>query len=255
MSSADHRDFVGGRVGTATRPGQGDKLLSWKEIASFLDKDVRTVRRWEQERELPVHRIPGGKGGSVFAYTDELEDWLCRDSLQEISPPVSCIDSLPESIPQAGQGHEVPLPIESVGRPKVREVRLAIALGIAALALGAIIFATRGKPSKPQQHGPVRLAVLPFANLNGNEEQEYLSDGLTEEMISQLGSLNPSRQEVIARTSAMTYRHSNKSVDQIGRELGVDYVVEGSVRRFGNRLRITAQLIHTSDQMHLGREL
>lgn len=241
-------------MGTATRPGQREKLLSWKEIASFLDKDVRTVRRWEQERGLPVHRIPGGKGASVFAYNDELEDWLRRDSQQETSPPASSVASLPDSIPQTGQSQEVPLPIESGGWPKARQVRLTLAFGIAALALGAVILATRGKRGKTQLHNPVRLAVLPFANLSGDTEQEYLSDGLTEEMISQLGSLNPSRLEVIARTSAMTYRHSNKSVDQIGRELAVDYVVEGSVRHSGNRLRITAQLIHAPDQTYLWAE-
>jgi TolB-like protein/Tfp pilus assembly protein PilF len=98
------------------------------------------------------------------------------------------------------------------------------------------------------------LGVLPLVDLSGNSNQEYLSDGLTEEIISQLGSLNPSRLGVIARTSAMTYKHTNKGVGQIGRELGVEYVVEGSVRRFGNRVRVTAQLIRASDQTHLWAE-
>lgn len=98
------------------------------------------------------------------------------------------------------------------------------------------------------------LGVLPLVDLSENSEQEYLSDGLTEEITSQLGSLNPQRLGVIARTSAMTYKHTNKAVNQIGRELGVDYVVEGSVRRSGNRVRITAQLIQAADQTHLWAE-
>ena len=95
------------------------------------------------------------------------------------------------------------------------------------------------------------LAVLPFENLSGNKKQEYLSDGLTEELITQLGRLNPERLGVIARTSAMQYKSTRKSIQQIGRELGVAYVLEGSVRRAGNRVRVTAQLIQVSDQTHL----
>jgi TolB-like protein/lipoprotein NlpI len=95
------------------------------------------------------------------------------------------------------------------------------------------------------------LAVLPFQNLTGQPSQEFLSDGFTEEMITQLGGLGSGRLGVIARTSAMTYKNTTKPVNQIGRELGVDYVLEGSVRRWGDRVRVTAQLIRTRDQIHL----
>jgi TolB-like protein/Tfp pilus assembly protein PilF len=100
----------------------------------------------------------------------------------------------------------------------------------------------------------VMLAVLPLENLSGDEEQEYFSDGLSDEMIAQLGRLNPQRLGVIARTSAMTYKHTSKGIDVIGRELGVSYVLEGSVRRSANRVRVTAQLIQVSDQTHLWAE-
>jgi TolB-like protein len=92
------------------------------------------------------------------------------------------------------------------------------------------------------------LVVLPFTNLSGDDDQEYLSDGLTDEMIAQLGRINPQRLGVIARTSAMRYKHADKSVDVIGRELGASYVLEGSVRRHGGHVRVTAQLVHASDQ-------
>jgi TolB-like protein/Flp pilus assembly protein TadD len=99
------------------------------------------------------------------------------------------------------------------------------------------------------------IAVLPFENLSGARTQEFFSDGMTEEMITQLSQLNPEKLGVIARTSAMRYKGSDKSVRQIGQELGVTYVLEGSVRRAGRRVRITAQLIQVSDQAHLwGRE-
>ncbi len=97
----------------------------------------------------------------------------------------------------------------------------------------------------------VMLAVLPFENLSSDPEQEYFSDGLTEETISRLGQLNPDRLGVIARTSSMAYKHTQNSVSQIGRELAVDYVLESSVRRENQRIRITSQLIRVNDQTHL----
>jgi len=95
---------------------------------------------------------------------------------------------------------------------------------------------------------PIRLAVLPFENLTGDPEQEYFSDGLTDEMITQLGRLQPQRLSVIARTSSMRYKRRDVPMDQIARELGVDYVMEGSAKRDGNRVRISASLIQVRDQ-------
>jgi len=95
------------------------------------------------------------------------------------------------------------------------------------------------------------LAVLPFENLSGDTTQEYFNDGLTEEMITQLSRLNPERLAVIARTSAMRYKGANKSVREVGKELGVSHVLEGSVRREAGRVRITAQLVLVADETHL----
>jgi len=100
-------------------------------------------------------------------------------------------------------------------------------------------------------HQRVVLAVLPFVNLTGDASQEYLSDGLTEEMIAQLGRLDPQRLGVIARTSVMGYKNGQLRLDQIGKELGADYVLEGSVRRDSQQVRITAQLIQLKDQTHV----
>ena len=95
------------------------------------------------------------------------------------------------------------------------------------------------------------LAVLPFQNLTGDAAQEYFSDGLTEEMITQLGNLNTQRLGVIARTSVMHYKNTQTPLDQIGRELNAQYVIEGSVRRDSGRVRISAQLIQVKDQSHV----
>jgi len=97
----------------------------------------------------------------------------------------------------------------------------------------------------------IMLAVLPFQNLSQDPGQEYFSDGLTEETISYLARLIPERLAVIARTTSMAYKRTSKTVRQIGAELGVDYLLESSVRREGNRVRITSQLIRVKDQTHV----
>ena len=100
----------------------------------------------------------------------------------------------------------------------------------------------------------VMLAVLPFESLSPGKDPQYFSDGLTEETITRLARLEPERLGVIARTSTSVYRNAVKSVEEVGRELGVDYVLEGSVRHAGERLRVTAQLIQVRDQSHLWAE-
>jgi eukaryotic-like serine/threonine-protein kinase len=101
------------------------------------------------------------------------------------------------------------------------------------------------------QSGRVMLAVLPFEDHSGGPARDYFGDGLTEEMIAQLGRLSPKQLGVIARTSSMRYKNTSKPVAQVGHELGVDYVLEGTTRQVGDRVRITAELIHVDDQTQL----
>jgi TolB-like protein/DNA-binding winged helix-turn-helix (wHTH) protein/Tfp pilus assembly protein PilF len=134
----------------------------------------------------------------------------------------------------------------AVRRPRRRGALLAGAL----LASALLVWQSVGVPTgAPSPH--IALAVMPFQNLSADPDQEFVSDGFTEEMIAQLGQLDPQRLEVIARTSAMHYKHTTKRVDQIGAELGVGYILEGSIRRSENRLRITVQLIRVRDQVQL----
>jgi TolB-like protein len=106
---------------------------------------------------------------------------------------------------------------------------------IAAVLAGLDVGGLRGRLTGGGQARAVRLAVLPFANLTGNPEEEYLSDGFTQEMIAQLGRLHPQSLSVIARTSVMRYKKTDKPIDQIGRELRVDYILEGSAQREADR--------------------
>jgi TolB-like protein len=173
----------------------GELIDSWKSIASYLGREVRTVQRWEITEGLPVRRHKHRKLATVYAIKSELDSWWN-------------------------------------GRGTLRE--------------SAVLLPAAGVRA--------RLAVLPFENLSGDPAQEYFSDGLTEEMIAQLGRLQPNRLGVIARTTMMQYRGSKKNIDQIGRELEVNYLLEGSVRRANQRVRITAQLIKVGDQTHLWAE-
>lgn len=127
---------------------------------------------------------------------------------------------------------------------------LAIIL-LLVIAIAAYLRWPRSGANTTAQSGRPMLAVLPFENLTGDPGQDYFSDGFTEEMITQLGRTNPAQLGVIARTSVMIYKRDPKPLDEIGRELGVQYVLEGSVRRDAERVRITAQLIRVKDQTHL----
>jgi TolB-like protein/DNA-binding winged helix-turn-helix (wHTH) protein/Tfp pilus assembly protein PilF len=133
---------------------------------------------------------------------------------------------------------------------------LAAALLLAA-GVGALWYSMLREGPAPDADAAnrrVMLAILPFENLSGDPEQGYISDGLTEEMIAELGRLDPVRLGVIARTSVMTYQATAKSIAEIARELGVDFVLEGSVRREADRVRVVAQLIRASDQTHVWAE-
>lgn len=126
----------------------------------------------------------------------------------------------------------------------------AVLILLAALAIAANFWLRLPKVGTDPA-ARVMIAVMPFENMTGDVGQEYFSDGLTEEMISQLGSSDPQRIGVIARTSVMQYKHSQASSTEIGRALGVRYLLEGSVRRDASRVRITAKMIQAQDQTQL----
>jgi TolB-like protein/DNA-binding winged helix-turn-helix (wHTH) protein/Flp pilus assembly protein TadD len=141
--------------------------------------------------------------------------------------------------------------VEAVGATSRRFPLVAGASLLAILLLAGYLVWHRVRSPALAPPDKIMLAVLPFQNLTGHPEQEYVTDGVTEEMITQLGRMQPERLGVIARTSVMGYKRGDARMDQIGRELGVQYVLEGSVRRDGDRMRITAQLIQVKDQSHL----
>ena len=162
--------------------------------------------------------------------------------VQEVSSRVGTAGALSEGLSSTAQ------------RSGARRFGIA-AVGVVAILIATGYFARLAFPRHAVLPADkIMLAVLPFENLTGDTRQEYLSDGLTEEMITQLGRMHPERLGVIARTSAMQYKKTQKGMDQIGRELGVAYVLEGSLRRAGDHVRVSAQLIQVRDQTHLWAE-
>src|SRR5262245_5649734 len=111
---------------------------------------------------------------------------------------------------------------------------------------------SREAPQRPLRTLPLpkkpSIAVLPFENLSGDPQQQYFSDGITEDVITELSRFR--QLFVIARNSSFQYRGKAVDVKRIGRELGVQYVLEGSVRKVGSRIRITAQLVETGTGNH-----
>jgi TolB-like protein/Tfp pilus assembly protein PilF/predicted Ser/Thr protein kinase len=135
-------------------------------------------------------------------------------------------------------------------------ISLAAASAVAlllALILGLNIRGLRDQLFGGKTHGPIRsLAVLPLANLSGDHEQEYFADGMTEALITDLCKIRSLK--VIARASSMRYKEEKKTLPQVARELGVDGIVQGSVMRAGNRVRISTQLIYATTDQHIWAE-
>jgi len=185
------------------------RLDSWKEIAAYLKRDPRTVRRWEHLEGLPVRRHLHGKRASIYGFASEIEAWLKTRS-------VASREQLPKN--GAPQG---------AAAPGLRTEQLA------------------------RRTRPVFLAILPLRNLSGEPAQERFADGLTEEIITEVGQFCPKRLRVIGLTSVLQYKQSPKTIGEIGRDLGPDYVLEGGIRRYGNRVRLTARLIAARDEANI----
>ena len=138
--------------------------------------------------------------------------------------------------------------------PGLRGPRLAmllVGIGLVAAAPGAVYYLLlRGRPQAAEvQEGRKTIAVLPFVNMSGDKENEYFSDGITEELINALANIDGLR--VASRTSVYALKGRNLDAHELGERLKVATLLEGSVRREGSALRVTAQLIHVGDDVHL----
>ncbi len=221
-----------------------DQLDSWKEIAAYLGRDVTTVQRWEKREAMPVHRHLHDKRGSVYALAPELDAWL-QSRKQRLGREQAEQEPAPKAPVQEEVGH---------GRRARLPTRIRMALGgvgvLGLLAAAYVLSQVRaGNAAQPKIRS---LAVLPLKNLSGDPTQEYLSDGMTEALIGRLSRMHDLR--VISNTSVMRFKNPQLSVPEIAKILHVDAIVEGSVIRQENRIRVTAQLIRGSTDEHFWSE-
>jgi TolB-like protein/DNA-binding winged helix-turn-helix (wHTH) protein len=215
--------------------------------AGLVVEEGNLARRISNLRTL----LGDGTEGSTYIQTISRRGYRFVALVRELAREDAAleVESRQTERARAVQAHPIDAPSERVGR-----LGIVAGLLVAAVLAAAIYWITQRQHAEiaaVPQSGRVMLAVLPFANLTGDATQDYFSDGLTEEMISQLGLLDPERFGVIARTSSMTYKKTEKTVAQIGKELGVDYILESSVRGNADKMRLTVQLIRVRDQTHL----
>src|SRR5216684_457245 len=196
---------------TRTSPGpegpalQDKKLVSWKEIASHLGREVRTVQRWERSEGLPVYRHEHLRKSTVYAFANELDDWIKKrqpkddpdaDAAFEPEPDVG--DVLLGS--ENGDEAKTDVPPVQPSPPKWKRPVLAAAAAAVLCFAGYGVYRWIHPRILPPEK--VRLVVLPFKNLSGDPKQDYFSAGLTDEMITRLGNLDPHRLGVIAAESS-----------------------------------------------------
>ncbi|MFZ0632225.1 MAG: tetratricopeptide repeat protein [Acidobacteriaceae bacterium] len=214
------------------------RLDSWKEIATYLIRDVTTVQRWEKREGMPVHRHQHDKRGSVYALTGELDAWI-ESRRSPAHEPQSKHET---KVSQASQG-----PPPARGAPGAR---LWFALGafvcLSMVVAAWLVFRHRAAASASSRIQSI--AVLPLRNISQDPGQEYLADGITEALIGRLSEIHDLR--VTSHTSVMRFRNPQQSVPEIAKALHVDAVVEGSVIRDGSRIRVTAQLIRGATDEH-----
>jgi TolB-like protein/Flp pilus assembly protein TadD len=262
-----------------------DRLDSWKEIAAYLNKEVRTVQRWEKSLGLPVRRLAQGKQGTVFAYKPELDAWwqesqtklededvradvgaASSDSGSSIGSGASgshvavaaaAADRLERDPPDSDRSgkhqsekdrHAESSPVDRpdlIRRLTVLCLMIIVAAGVGSVAARFWLQTPGGVP-----RAKMVLAVRPFKNMSGDPGQDFVADGLTEEMITRLGQLHPEEMGVIRLSPA----YAASAFDRIAKEVHANYVLEGSVRQSGKRVAITAQLIQVSDQTQVWGE-
>jgi TolB-like protein len=251
------------------------RLDSWKEIAAFFGRDERTVRRWEKESALPVHRVPGGAKGRVFAYEAELAQWLGTPQAVQSTTSTSEPEVSPVQIIQGQISEDQISPAQHEGKHwhfGAAAMWVGMLVICAALAAGVWLYrkshrfaayasapnASRvaskdlgpsASGSNASRIGPDSIAVLPFTNVGGKANANYLSDGITESLIGSLAHLP--QLKVRSRDSVFRYKGKDVDVQTTGKNLGVSVLVSGRVLAQGDAIEISAELTQVRDNTEI----
>jgi tetratricopeptide (TPR) repeat protein len=215
-----------------------DRLDSWKEIAVYLKRDVRTVQRWEKTEKLPVRRHLHEKQGTIYAFKSEINAWSHDrqpqdDDEEPADDSVSNVATYTDAVrtdPEQESTKSEPGPVHRLFTPVVK--RSLVILAVAAVgALAAHLL-------WPQH--PMVLAVLPFKNL-GASDREAMVDGFTAETKTRLEQVQPERMGVLL----LTKRYADLPVDKVAAEFNAAYVLQGDARIVGQKVSITARLLRS----------
>jgi TolB-like protein len=231
------------------------KLESWKEIAAFFKRDLRTVIRWEKELGLPVHRHPGKSKGRVYAHTNELRAWA--DKPRRVAMGQEATASVDQVPSQALPGQVAnPTLTSALSTPEDSQVATASPQPaapfsqprrlFAMLAIGLLTIITlAGLSLRHYRHSSISsVAVLPFDSLGAQSDPAF-SEGLADEVAAAISTLGGIR--VPGRRSANMFQGPHGDLQNIGSRLNVEAVIEGSVQCSGDRMHVAVQLNRTSD--------
>ncbi len=210
--------------------------------------------------ELTTGRLPfRGEHVAALSYSIVNENPLPIDTLRTAVPSslasiiARCLEKEKEKRFQSAE--EIVVELRNVQSPAARTTRKPLKLRwlvAAILGISLIILLYVSLPLKPAPEKEKSIAVLPFVNMSPDKEDEYFSDGMTEELINALSKIEGLH--VAARTSSFVFKGKTEDISKIGQQLHVNTVLEGSVRKAGTKLRITAQLINVADGFHLWSE-
>jgi TolB-like protein len=221
------------RLVTASHPVA--RLTSWKEIAGYLGRDARTVQLWEKQEELPIHRHAHQSRAGVYAYPAELDAWL------QMRKPGKALRVEPQATAR-----------EEVHSDRLHSVRWRVAAAVLlAGTLGAGFLITANRKALPKQPTGI-LAVLPFENLSSSDSEDFLVDGLTDGLITDLGKSG--QIQVISRRSVMQFKGQHIPLRQIAGKLHASLVLEGTVTRSGDEMRVTVQLLDAAHDRSIWAE-
>jgi len=248
----------------------GTRLDGWKEIATFLNRGERTVKRWERERGLPVHRVPFGDRASVFAWPGELADWLKGKALELESDNLATIDpgaSLPNIQATNGSAAQhstapaeiAPVPVPARRRRSVSPMRIAAWLVSLSLTAALIFYLSAShtlfRVTAVGDHevsnaiapvlAPDSVAVLPFINTGGDARTDYISDGITESLIDNLAHMP--QLKVRSRDAVFRLKGKGIDVEEAGSELGVSVVVSGRATVEAGNIKVSVELTDVRD--------
>ena len=218
------------------------------DVETGVHTAIRKIRRalHDSTEEPAFIETVSGKGYRFIAVVEVVAP-TPRSAPAESQRDDDRVEVFPETMPLTESGAAVP---SKVGIAK--HARIGIGLLAVAIVIGVVAWTLLGRTAPPRR---VNIAVLPFENLGADPDRAYLADGLTEEIIAWLGQIDPERLTVVSRTSTALARREARSLGEIGRALGADYLLESSIRAESGRVRITARLIRAGDQVQVWSQL